>query len=365
MICGKCKKEISDDSIFCNRCGKKLKTTTRTSKDRKRGNGQGTVYKLSGNRSRPWVAAKNKIILGYYATKKEAVSCVNANADKLLSYKLNYTLEQAYKEWSSNHYPTISKSQQDVLCAAWLYYKPLYKLKIKDIKTEQYQQAIDKAVSEKKSRSTCEKIRQLCSALCKFAMQYDIVNKNYSTFLILPKQEKKEKEIFTDEQIKLLFENAENETVKAILILIYTGLRIDELLQLKKSDIDIEKRLFVGGIKTDAGTNRTVPINKKIVEFIEYFYKKNDSEFLICNKVGNKKDVSHFRSREFYPTLKLLKIENLTPHATRRTFASLAVKAGIRPEVLKDIIGHADFSTTADFYIFPNTDEYLNEIDKM
>ncbi len=365
MICKKCKKEIPDNSVFCMLCGKKQVTTQNTITKHKRGNGQGTVYKLSGNRTRPWVAAKNKAVLGYFEKKTDAINCINANAGKNLSDKINYTLDQIYAEWSTKHFEKISKSQRDVLSAAWLYFESLYKLKVKDLRTEDYQQAIDKAISANKSRSTCEKIRQLCSGICKYAMQYDIINKNYSTFLSLPKQEKKEKPIFSDAQIETFFKHSEDDTIKTILILIYTGLRINELFELKKEDIDIQNRLFVGGFKTEAGTNRIVPINKKIVPFIEYFLSSSQSEYLICNKVENKKDADHFRKREFYPKLKLLGIERVTPHATRRTFASLAVKAGVRPEVLKDIIGHADFSTTADYYIFPDTDEFLDAIDKM
>ena len=52
-------------------CGKKQVPEKR--KALKRANGTGTVYKLSGRRSRPWVAAKNRVIIGYYPKKTDAL----------------------------------------------------------------------------------------------------------------------------------------------------------------------------------------------------------------------------------------------------------------------------------------------------
>ena len=48
----------------------------------RRANGTGTVYKLAGRRRRPWVAAKQKIIIGYYPTKKDAIAALERLAGK-------------------------------------------------------------------------------------------------------------------------------------------------------------------------------------------------------------------------------------------------------------------------------------------
>ena len=61
MECIKCKKDIPDGSVFCCWCGKQQQTPQR--KALKRANGTGTVYKLQGRRTRPWVAAKGKTII--------------------------------------------------------------------------------------------------------------------------------------------------------------------------------------------------------------------------------------------------------------------------------------------------------------
>ena len=92
----------------------------------------------------------------------------------------------------------------------------------------------------------------------KYALENDIVNKKYSEFIILGKDDKKEKEIFTDVEIQKLFDNIEIRCASDILILIYTGFRIQELLNLSKFDVDFNKKIIAGGLKTQAGKNRIV-----------------------------------------------------------------------------------------------------------
>ncbi len=56
---------------------------------------------------------------------------------------------------------------------------------------------------------------------------------------------------------------------------------------------------------------------------------------------------------------------HLTPHSTRHTFASLSAEAGMRPEALQKIIGHADYSTTAEVYIHKDISELIAEMSKL
>lgn len=57
--------------------------------------------------------------------------------------------------------------------------------------------------------------------------------------------------------------------------------------------------------------------------------------------------------------------KHLTPHSTRHTFASLSATAGMKPENLQKIIGHANYSTTADIYVHKNIEELINEMSKL
>ncbi len=159
--------------------------------------------------------------------------------------------------------------------------------------------------------------------------------------------------------------------MKTILIMCYTGFRPGELLSVKKENVFIDERIIIGGFKTDAGTNRHVPIHNKILPFVEEFYNKND-RFLIQNepgRAGSPIDLNNWRKRNFIPTLVELGIlenekdNHVTPKSGRKTFASLADEAKLPPNVIERIIGHTDFDTTNEFYIQKSDRELTKNID--
>ena len=84
-------------------------------------------------------------------------------------------------------------------------------------------------------------------------------------------------------------------------------------------------------------------------QYFEYFAARTTSELLISGYSGQKV-IENFRKRDFYPLLDRLDIAKKTPHATRHTYTSRAVKEGLAPEMLQKILGHADYSTTANIY---------------
>lgn len=74
-------------------------------------------------------------------------------------------------------------------------------------------------------------------------------------------------------------------------------------------------------------------------------------------------DPNNFRKRDYYPLLDRLGIERKTPHATRHTFASQAIKGGVPPELLQKILGHADYSTTANIYTHIDADTLVKSVE--
>ena len=72
---------------------------------------------------------------------------------------------------------------------------------------------------------------------------------------------------------------------------------------------------------------------------------------------------ANFRRRDYYPLLERLGIRKLTPHATRHTYASWARRAGIAPEMLQKILGHADYSTTANIYVHTDPEQMVAAVE--
>lgn len=362
MLCVKCKETIDDDSIYCKWCGKK-QVKTAAPKALKRPNGTGTVYKLSGRRRQPWVAAMEKEVIGYYPDKTSAMAALEAFSVKGFCDGFNDTLEDVYERWKSSHFRDIDAKGREGYEMAWRRLEPIQNRKMRTIKVIDFQKIIDEAMTLTKnpkplSRSGKEKIKQLCSQLCKQAIQDEIINRNYGEFIKLDKQEKVEKEIFSKSDIEKLFGDY-SETAKIICTLIYTGFRINELFGIKRTDVNLEGNYMTGGEKTEAGKNRIVPIHEKVRPFIEDWYD-NGHTYLVTNASGCPKDANNFRNREYYPLLEKLNIDRKNPHCTRHTFASLMSAAGVRPEVLQKIIGHANYSTTANIYIHND----INELQK-
>ena len=372
MQCKKCGAEIPDESIFCNICGKKQ--TREPRKKLKNGNGYGCVRKLPGRRKRPWAVyvtdsydgtKQVRRYVSYHATQKEALIALEKEHISPSSPKSKYTLTELYEEWKETSvFTSLSQSTQWNYISAYKLLKPLHNTKFIDIRTKHIQSVID---NSDKSNSTKSKIKLLCSLLYKYALENDICQKNYAQFVKLTKQEKAEKEVFTSEEIKTFFENDAVPYVDTILILIYTGLRINEMLTLTKENIDIENKVIVGGLKTDAGKNRTVPIHDKIFDYVKKWYEKakEPTDLVFVKDNGETLTDNYYRKYIYYPLLKKFNMPKRTPHCTRHTCATLLAEAGADINAIKQILGHSQYSFTADTYTHVDTQFLANEMKKI
>lgn len=344
------------------------------SKPLKSPNGFGSVYKLPGRRRRPWIARittgwqfindRPKQLyqtIGYFEERKQAMDALVLHRINPISPKAEINLRDLYEEWSSGKYEYISKSTVDCYKAGWKHLSKFGNAKFKEIRTAHLQSVLDGCHKAKMSRSTLEKIKVVATMLYGYAMQNDIINKNYAEFLTLPKAEKEEKEIFTDLEIQKMEKAAVAPWVDTILILIYTGMRINELLGLTKFGVDLDAQVITGGLKTDAGKNRAIPIHPKIFKYIKKWYDRG-GDYLICNESGKRIADKKYREKYYYPALKQLEIRGLNPHCCRHTFASLMRKAGADTIAIQKLMGHSKYSFTADTYTHTDIEELKKAI---
>lgn len=342
MNCIKCGEALPQGALFCPACGKRQTKIPR--KSAKRPNGSGTVYRLQGRRSRPWVAAKNKVIVGYYPTKKDAVDALERLSGQSLTERYNMTFAQVFEAWSAEHYPEVGPKGVEAYNRAFDVFAPLHDKLFRSLRTADFQAVLDPHMT--KSHSTVNKYKQLITQMSSWAIREEMISTNFAKFVRLPENVKKEKEIFSDAEIQKL-EADGSDAAKIVLMLLYTGMRIGELFSLPLSDY--HESYVVGGEKTEAGRNRIIPIRPEGKQYFAYFAKQATGELLLSGYDGQKVP-ANFRRRDYYPLLDRLGIERKTPHATRHTYASRAVKEGLPPEMLQKILGHADYSTTANIY---------------
>lgn len=374
--CISCRKEIAQGWIHCPWCGKKLVQTRR--KNTKRENGTGSVYKRSDLKQRPWVAAtpakidKPAEIIGYFATAQEAKDAL-AEYRKHPTAKLNITLKELYEEW----YPIGLKDKSHKTEETYRYaYKKLATIeneKFKDLRTGHFQQIVDDMDNEGMSYSAIRHVKVLVGILYKYAMQNDIVHKNYGEFIVVPKKPKGVKTAFSDIQLKIIEKNiGKVEYADCIYFLCYTGLRITEFVTLGRFQVRKVNNNYAlyGGIKTEAGENKIVPVHPKIKPILEKWMAKG-GETIFCKPDGTQMLANYFRKFCFYRALEKMGIQEnkpprrFTPHATRRTFATMLSTAGVREEDFIAMMGHADFNVSIESYIVQSAEKLQVAIEKL
>ncbi len=328
----------------------------------KRANGSGTVYKLSGNRRRPWVAAVSdgieynpetrkgkmkQVIIGYYAEEVEAVRALEHFVLDPYDLSKPKTFEEVYSEWTSRYFPTLkNESCQRTIVSAYNYSAPLYKRKINEITITMLEDTISNADV---GTATKGRMKSMYNLMYDYAVKSQYVKINIARQFAIKgiyeqiQKEQKEKIPFSAEHIKLCHEAYDYGFMRMILIGIYTGLRPDELCILEKENIHLDDNYMIGGEKTNAGTDRYIPIHPYIKPYIEYYYNRSKGKFLIEAYDGQNNTIMTYDKyrRRFSKCMKYINADGLyTPHCTRYTFVTKAKKCKLEDIAIKLIVGH-------------------------
>lgn len=333
-------------------------------------NGYGSVFKLSGNRRRPWCARvtigwteegkqqfKN---IGYYEEREEAmIALAQYNCDPYDLDNNKITFAEMYEKWSEEKFPKISQSNIRGYKTSFNKCEPLHKMKFKQIRKMHMQRVIN--ANDHLSYQVRMKLKTLFIQLYKFGIENDIVNKNYAEFVDIGEVSAKiERSPFTDKEIQLLWDNIDKPYIDSILIMIYSGMRIGELLILTPDDVNLEERIITGGIKKK-GKKRAIPIHHKILPLIE---SKMKQDYLIISPTGKQLSYNNYIQRQFTPLMTALNMNHL-PHDCRHTAATRLANAEINPTIIKLILGHSSDDVTERVYTHKTNQQLVEAIDKI
>lgn len=336
-------------------------------------NGYGGIVKLSGKRRRPyavrittgWTDDGKQIFkyLSYHEKKSEAKLALaeyNLNPYNIEATKI--TFSDVYEKWTAVEFKTLSDSMIKSYKSAYKHCAPLYDKVFRELRKDDLQAVVDAV----KAKSMQDVVKFLFLKSYKYAMENDIVSKNYAQYVkIEKKEEPKEKVPFTKDEVNKLWENVNNlKYGDMVLILLYTGMRIGELLEMDKSNVHLEERYMVGGSKTKAGKNRIIPINKRILPLIEQRIKASDSPWLFTNRVGGKLNYSSIMQYHWKPVMDLLDNQELTPHSCRHAFISEMTRVGVDTLTIQKIVGHANKNVT-EHYTHKHIEELVAAVDKL
>jgi integrase len=327
-------------------------------------NGSGCVYKMSRKRRKPYAVLKTvgweideetgklkqkRITIGYARTRLEGMKMLNDFNE--LPYDIEAgkkTFKEVYESWSKDKFETISRSNINGYQASFNACDSLHERTFRELKTSDLQYVIDHCG---KNYPTLRKLKVLFNQLYDYAMKHDICSKDYSEYIDILKHKnknpnKRERDRLSEEDIQKLWDSADNSCVQIILMLIYTGVRVSELLDLKKENVYLDKQYFdVIRSKTENGIRR-VPIADKVMPFFRAWYESSDCQYLIHTN-----DNKHFLYRNYYDSYWKPVIENLginqevTPHFCRHTCISMLAEAKVEPTTIKTIVGHSGAMT--------------------
>lgn len=348
-------------------------------------NGFGSVYKLSGKRRRPWVARKTMgydfdeekgkaypiyKFIGYYATKQEAMTAlVDYNRDPYDFQVDSMTFAELYDRWSDVHFPKVSDSGVKGYKAAFLLCTTIKDMRVRDIKLLHLQKVVD---DSGKNTPTLKKLKILLGLMYDFAVMNEILphdKREMIRYLDISKAgnpNSRKRQIFSTAEVDKLWSVRDgNPYVSVALMLIYTGVRIGELLDLKKKDVFLEEKWFsVCKSKTEAGI-REVPIADKILPFFRHWMDQDSLEgFLITTPEGGRMVYRNYYDSYWKPIMDAIGA-NHRPHDTRHTCISMMTAAGVEKIIIQKIVGHKGQDVTEAVYTHLELPIKLEAINKI
>lgn len=325
-------------------------------------NGYGSIKRLSGSRRRPFVFVisvdgKQKPV-EYFSTQVEA-EIFQADYNKLHFHRSlpghQITLAELYHRWLPAHTANTAPSQSTLDSysnsfkhLAQLHYDPVQNLKYMD-----YQRVLDGMRKSGLSYSSLKKVRSLVSLLEKYANKIELTNKSYAPLLSIGKNKAiRPHKPFSRQKINRLWQHVGEPGVDTVLILLYTGMRVGEMLALQKSDVNMRQHYIrITKSKTAAGI-RVIPIHSRIMPLVSC-RMDSPGTALITSSSGRPYDYSRY-CIAWRAVMRLINADGHTTHDCRHTVATLLDNAGANETAKRRILGHAGGDVTERVYTHKN-----------
>lgn len=309
---------------------------------------------MSGTRRKPWAVKvtagweldniTNKYrqvqkYIGYFKTRQEALACLASyNEHPFDLNTFDITLEQVYELVE----PSFTEGRRNNYIAAYRYLEPIKDMPIRSIKVAQMQKCIDSCQTTQQVE-----IKTVLHKIYKYAFVNEIIDRDPSSHLTSKSVEKrKERVIFTHDEIEDLWNHSEDWWAKITLMLLYSGMRTKELKTLTPDEIDN------GLIDIEKAKNRPSLRKIPIHTHVEPLFC--DYKDFGCNLYGYTHDGLNQALKKHY---------GHTAHECRHTFTSRMRECGCDPLVLQILLGHSPKSITERVYTHISEKELRDSIE--
>lgn len=336
----------------------------------RRPNKYGSIYKMPGKRRKPWrvvltvgweqrpdgIYTQKRQTLGYYATRAEAVEALAAYHVTPYDISTVPTFAEIYQLWEDEHFKTIAESRRAGYRSAYKKCAALYNRPFRDIKTRDFESVCQQIIDSGLGAGSVQIVIDMFHGMGAYALRKDIVPRDVTTAISVAKPEagKPIHRSLTPDEIAILWDHADDPLVQILLVGIASGTRPSELIQLKSENY--HGFYVVGGLKTDAGKNRIIPIHPEVARFLH-----PDQEYLLQSPGCN----YHKYRLACYKLCGRIGINDFKPHDTRHTFSTLWARQQLNPIIGKKILGHAITDITESVYIHRTAEDLYRELVKL
>jgi site-specific recombinase XerD len=350
-------------------------TRGRPVKRRKRSDNEGTIFQRvvkggSGKSVNYW-AVQMTLPDGTRSKQKQFKSHEEAR-EALLRMRAEIAQgvmpsDMTFTEWSEHWLAnrrgitakTVSQYKRNLATASRFFgHKSLAKLQTHDI--EGMNNAL---LDDGKSSTTVRQAHNNVGTCLKAAYKRGLIAKDICSLVDAPKPLKRKPIILNRGQWKQLI-NASRATARELIVefTLKTGMRINEALEITWSQVDTEAgAVTVGVSKTDAGSGRTIPLDKLLMRRlttlrVEHYAIQmqrrgwNPSSLVFGNSAGNRNSYRNLQKRVLTPLLKELGLPHLTWHHLRHNAGSYLLSENVPITAVSKILGHANPAITMSIY---------------
>lgn len=360
--CPECDSKVSDKASACPHCGFPISTSQEPVRKRSTGrpkrsdgrlrlpNGFGSIVKLSGKRRRPYWARRSQgldlrgypiyLTIGYFEDWDQAYVALHEYQVNPYDPKYHFmTFTEVYNlllQEKENTEKGLSESLRYCFQSSYRRMSAMHDKCFRDITAFDLQPYLN---NKKLSHATLEHDQNLINQMYKVGRKYKACEDDISQYLSIGKEDDDESGVpFTEDELALFWANKDIPGMDSILVLCYSGWRINEFLKMPVEMVDLENMVFTSGSKTDAGKWRPVPIHPKIQPLVTELYSKSTT-FLYPTAKGKRMGYAKYASL-FAEALSQVGLCDHTPHDTRHTFASLLDRYKANEICQRRLLGH-------------------------